>query len=180
MRKESDMEKTMHWTESNVEAFIQKLTFDFITQLEKAMESNPDINQSVLAQKLNVSEGAVSQILNNPRNLTLKTMVRYARALGMKLALVAYDDSDPDNSRGPINSDIFRLCWERAEKPRTFRAFQQPDAPKMSAQTLTVSSPRVKVGSDYNALRLVGGSDGSLSAGAAVGGSSDWTKKRAS
>lgn len=174
------MERTTHWTEANVAAFIQKVTFDFITQLEKKMESDPDLNQSVLARKLKVSEGAVSQILNNPRNLTLKTMVRYARALGMKLALVAYDDGDPDNSRGPINSDIFRLCWERAEKPRTFRAFQQPDSPNMSAQTIIVPSSRVKVGSDYDNLRPVGGADGSLSTGAAVGRIGDWTKKRAS
>lgn len=163
------MEKTMHWTESNVNAFIQKVTFDFITQLENRLESDPEMNQSVLAQKLKVSEGAVSQILNNPRNLTLKTMVRYVRALGMKLAVVAYDDGDPGNKLGPINSDIFRLSWEFAEKPRTFRKFHQQDAPSMTAQTVTVSPSSVKIGGDYGNLRPVGGSNGSLSTTAAFG-----------
>lgn len=174
------MEKAMHWTESSVEAFIQKVTFDFITQLEKKMESEPDFNQSVLAQKLNVSEGAVSQILNSPKNLTLKTMVRYARALGMKLAVVAYDDGDEDNSRGPVNSDIFRLSWEHAGKPRTFRMFQEQAPSEVSTQTFTAPTSRVKVGGDYNNLRPVGGVDGSFSTGAAVRGVGDWTKKRAS
>ncbi len=149
------MKKTAHWTESNVEAFIQRVTFDFITQLEKVMELRPGVNQSVLAQKLDVTEGAVSQILNNPRNLTLKTMVRYARALGMKLSVVAYDDGDPDNSRGPINSDIFRLCWERAERPRTFRRFQQQNAPEDVVQTVTALPSSEKVRSDYGNLQLV-------------------------
>jgi transcriptional regulator with XRE-family HTH domain len=180
MRKESDMEKTMHWTESNVEAFIQRVTFDFITQLEKKMESSPDVNQSALAQKLDVTEGAVSQILNSPRNLTLKTMVRYARALGMKLAVVAYDDGDEENRRGPINSDIFRLCWERAERPRTFRQLQQSDTLEMVAGTFTVPSSSAKGGGGYGTLRPVNGSGGSLSAGMRVGGVDDWSKKQAS
>ena len=35
-----------------------------------------------------------------------------------KVALVTYDDSDPDNEKGPINADLFTACWERLGKPR--------------------------------------------------------------
>lgn len=145
------MENVTHWTESGIEAFIQRVTFDFTTQLEKKMESQPDVNQSALARQLNVSEGAVSQVLNGPRNLTLKTMVRYARALGMKLAVVAYDDNDPENRLGPVNSDIFRLCWERADRPRTFRPFRQHSA----AHTLTVKPSGVGGASGFGKLQPV-------------------------
>jgi len=52
--------------------------------------------------------------------MSLKTIVKYARAIGKKVALVLYDDSDHANSSGPINSEIFRRCWERVGKPRNF------------------------------------------------------------
>jgi transcriptional regulator with XRE-family HTH domain len=78
------------------------------------------MTQGALARKLGVSEGAVSHILNNPQNLTLKTVVAYARALGIKVSIVAYDDGDPHNERGPIDSEIFSACWENAGSPRNF------------------------------------------------------------
>jgi transcriptional regulator with XRE-family HTH domain len=88
------------------------------------MEAIP-ITQGALARKLGVSEGAVSQMLNNPQNLTLKTIVAYARALGIKVSLVAYDDNDPLNERGPVNSEIFSICWENAGKPPDFWSLQE-------------------------------------------------------
>ena len=81
-----------------------------------------DINQAGLAKAMGVSEGRVSQILNNPGNLTLKTIVQAARALGYKASIVAYDDGDPGNHNGPVNAQIFELCWERAGCPTDFFA----------------------------------------------------------
>ena len=113
-----------HWTEESTESFVRKITFDLITQIEKRLESLP-LSQAELAQKLSVSEGAVSQSLNGSGNMTLKTIVRYARAVRLKVALVAYDDFDPDNNRGPINSDIFRICWEKTGMPQSFGDLQE-------------------------------------------------------
>lgn len=113
-----------HWTAESTESFIQRITFDFITQIQKRLESLP-LSQSELAERLSLSEGAVSQSLNGPRNLTLKTIVKYARAVGIKVALVAYDDRDPANRRGPVNSDIFRVCWENAGRPQAFNNVQE-------------------------------------------------------
>ncbi|HEV2223552.1 MAG TPA: helix-turn-helix domain-containing protein [Candidatus Acidoferrales bacterium] len=107
-----------HWTSGNDRAFINRITFDFIAQLEKKREISA-VTQSELAEKLEVTEGAVSQVFNlNRTNLNLKTMVRYARALGMKLAVVAYEDGDPKNERGPVGSELFASCWERIGRPR--------------------------------------------------------------
>jgi len=107
-----------HYTDKSDDAFVNRITFDFIAQVANRLETS-QTKQNELAEKLNLSEGAVSQVLNLARmNLTLKTMVRYARALGMKVAVVAYDDHDPQNENGPVGSEIFGLAWEKIGKPR--------------------------------------------------------------
>jgi predicted XRE-type DNA-binding protein len=107
-----------HYTSANDESFVNRITFDFIAQMANRLETSK-MKQSELAKKLNVGESAVSQVLNlASMNLTLKTMVRYARALGMKVAVVAYDDRDPHNENGPVGSEIFTLSWEKIGKPR--------------------------------------------------------------
>jgi transcriptional regulator with XRE-family HTH domain len=132
-----------NWTEQNIENFLSRITFDFITQLEKKMESLP-ITQAELAKKLKLSESRVSQILNGSHNLELKSIIKYARALGLKIAVVAYDDNDPDNTRGLINSEIFSICWERQEKPVDFFAFEESTpksnvaiSPKFATEPIT-------------------------------------------
>src|SRR5947209_11775945 len=113
------MEATAHWTAKSVDAFFQRIAFDFITQIEKRVDALPR-KQAELAEKLGVTEGRVSQILNNPAGnvISLKKAIKLARAVGMKVALVAYDEKDPDNERRPVNSDIFRLSWERSNSLR--------------------------------------------------------------
>src|SRR2546428_8431607 len=107
-----------HYTSANDESFVNRITFDFIAQMANRLEVS-NMKQSELAEKLNVGESAVSQVLNlASMNLTLKTMVRYARALGMKVAVVAYDDRDPHNENGSVGSEIFTLSWEKIGKPR--------------------------------------------------------------
>jgi transcriptional regulator with XRE-family HTH domain len=107
-----------HWTKKNDKAFIHRITFDFIAQLERKIEAL-GLSQSDLAKKLEVTEGSVSQVLNSDRNnLTLKTMVAYATALGLKVAIVAYDDNDPKNEKGPVGSEIFTTTWEKVGRPR--------------------------------------------------------------
>jgi transcriptional regulator with XRE-family HTH domain len=114
-----------HWTARSVDDFLYRIAADFITQLESKMKSEP-LSKAELAQKLGVSKGRVSQIINNPGNLTLKMMIKCARCLGMKIAVVAYDDGDRENERGPINSEIFRVCWENSGQPKDFWALEKP------------------------------------------------------
>jgi predicted XRE-type DNA-binding protein len=113
------MEKLKHWTQRSVGDFVYRVASDFVVQLEKKLEKDK-ISHKELADVLHVSPGRVSQVLNNPGNLTLKNTVVYARALRMKVAVVAYEDGDPENNKGPIASEIFSSCWKRLGGPRNF------------------------------------------------------------
>jgi hypothetical protein len=52
---------------------------------------------------------------------------------------VAYDDGDPENHNGPINSQIFSRCWANAGKPSDFFALEKF---RMSAEF----SPLARIG----------------------------------
>jgi transcriptional regulator with XRE-family HTH domain len=82
-------------------------------------------SQVQLSERLGVTPGRVSQVLNNPGNLRLDTIIQYARALGKKVAIVAYDDGDAPNMNGPINSQVFERCWKDAGCPADFMAFEE-------------------------------------------------------
>ena len=108
-----------HWTDRSSEDLLFQISADFIRQLEKAMEET-DVSQAELAERLQVSESRVSQILNNPGNLTLRKIVEYARALNHKVALVNYRDGD--TAGGPVSGEIFSICWGKLGKPADFFA----------------------------------------------------------
>src|SRR5438445_6727164 len=107
-----------HWTQ-NLGDFAYWVGSDFTAQIETKLEAE-EINNSTFAERLDVSPSRVSQVLHDPGNLTLGNVVKYCRTLGMKVALVAYEDDDPDNDKGPINAEVFTKCWERLGKPRDF------------------------------------------------------------
>ncbi|MCX6630683.1 MAG: helix-turn-helix transcriptional regulator [Candidatus Solibacter sp.] len=112
---------TKHWTERSIEDFLYRVGFDFVQQIEELMKPS-GTSQTELAKKLGVTEGRVSQVLNNPGNLTLRKVIEYARALQKKVAIVVYDDGDPDNANGPVNAEVFARCWDRSGKPSDFFA----------------------------------------------------------
>jgi predicted XRE-type DNA-binding protein len=105
-----------HWTEESPESFAYRIAADFVRFIEKEIERS-GIKQSELAEILRVSEGRVSQVLNNPGNMTVKKIVEYSRAFGKKVAIVGYDDGDAENKNGPIPPEMFSECWERLGKP---------------------------------------------------------------
>jgi antitoxin component HigA of HigAB toxin-antitoxin module len=112
-----EVNNKQHWTEENEDKFRLAIALDFVDQIEAKMDA-AGIKQSELAQKLGVTEGRVSQILNNPGNLTLGMMVKCARAVDMKMTVVAYEDGDSRKTHGPIHAEVFRSCWQMAGKPR--------------------------------------------------------------
>jgi transcriptional regulator with XRE-family HTH domain len=128
---ESMEHKMTHWTERSIDDFLYRIAADFAGQLEKRIQSEP-LSKAKLAEKLGVSKGRVSQILNNPGNLTLRMIIKCARAIGLKVAIVAYDDNDQKNERGPVNSEIFRLCWENSGKPLDFWSMEKPQCVAIS------------------------------------------------
>lgn len=120
-----DKLKQKHWTASTIDNFVFQIAADFTLQLEKKIDEGP-IRNKELAQRLKVTPSAVSQRLNNPGNFKISSMTEYALALGMKVAVVAYEDGDPENNNGPINSEVFYECWKRQGRPRDFYDLQKP------------------------------------------------------
>jgi hypothetical protein len=118
------MGKLKHWTANNTSAFVHRIASDFVAQLENKLQKNGS-NHAVLASRLGVTPGRVSQVLNSPGNLTLKNIVQYVRVLGLKVAIVAYDDGDPENRNGPVNPEIFATCWKNAGSPANFFELSQ-------------------------------------------------------
>jgi len=108
-----------HWTAKNIANYVFSIGADFVAQLEAKLEES-HIAQNALSTALNITKGAVSQALNNPGNLTIRSMVKYARAVGMDVSVVLYKKTDELKEWGPIHADIFRICWERAGKPKDF------------------------------------------------------------
>ena len=111
--------ETKHWTERSVNDFLYRIGADFVRQIEKVMEETGTTNVE-LAEKLGVSASRVSQVLNNPGNLTLRAVIRFARAFGHKVSVVTYDDGDPQNETGPVRAEIFASCWESAGRPSDY------------------------------------------------------------
>ena len=107
--------KASHWTD-NDESFKYFLAADFITQFEAIAESS-GINQAEVASRIGVTPGRISQIINNPGNLTIETMVSLSRAVGAKSAFIVYSDNDPTNKYGPLSGSIFTECWKLAGSP---------------------------------------------------------------
>jgi predicted XRE-type DNA-binding protein len=106
-----------HWTSRSVDDFTYRIASDFVGQIEAKLESN-GTPRTRFAKAIGVTPGRVSQVLNNPTYFNLKSMVSYAKAAGMKVAVIAYDDDDPKNEKGPINAQVFSSSWDRAGKPR--------------------------------------------------------------
>lgn len=114
-----------HWTDRSTDDFLYKISADFVQQIENYMAER-GMSQAQFAATLGVSPGRVSQVLNNPGNLSLRKVVEYARSIGKKVAVVAYDDGDANNQNGPINSQVFAACWEQAGSPSDLIAMDTP------------------------------------------------------
>ncbi|MEK6777751.1 MAG: helix-turn-helix transcriptional regulator [bacterium] len=137
-----------HWTEKSIKDFLFRIAADFIAQLEDKMESE-NISQDELAEKLTLTKGRVSQVLNHPGNITLNNIVKYARTLGMKVSIVAYEDDDTENRRGPINSEVFKICWEKSGKPSDFWSFQEINKNQQAAANITSNPIYISTDSFY-------------------------------
>jgi hypothetical protein len=139
-----------HWTSRSVEDFTYRIASDFIAQVELHIEDNGP-TKTELAERLQRTVGRVSQMFN-PGNTTVSSAVRLCGACGMKVALVAYEDDDPNNDAGPINSEIFRRCWEHMGSPTNFFELEHAIAPIKHFGYFDQAANGVD--SDMSALRL--------------------------
>lgn len=124
-----------HWTARSADSLAHAIAFDFIAQLEQYFERN-ETSQVDVARALGVSKSAVCKVLNNPQNLTLKTIAKYSHALGLKPAIVAYRDNDENEDTGLVPGGIFRQCWNTLGRPRDVWAMEE--ASVKAAGTATV------------------------------------------
>jgi transcriptional regulator with XRE-family HTH domain len=118
-----------HWTNESISAFVFAIVSDFLADIETVMEDEK-IMRKDLALRMGVSEGRVSQIFSSPDKIGVTTIVRLAKALGMKVAIVAYSDGDPLNEKGPILATVFNKSWQAAGKPGDLFPFLPPEESK--------------------------------------------------
>ncbi len=105
------------WVENSVENLKYFIGADFVDQLEAKL-GHHGLTQRTFAEKLGVTEGRVSQIFNNPGNLTLDTMVSWGQIVGMKTSVILYGESVDEHLRGPLSGQIFYDCWKLMGSPR--------------------------------------------------------------
>ncbi len=139
------MENVAHWTQNSIADFVYEISSAFVAQLETKMEKE-QISRSQLASRLKKTTGRVSQVFNDPGNLGLKLIVEYARELGMKVSIVAYDDRDPNNEKGPINPEVFVKSWEKLGRP--VNLFEVDSVGTTSVETKAITTT-VPVGGTY-------------------------------
>jgi hypothetical protein len=118
---QTQLSKNRHWTDDSPLRMVRSISSDYIAQLEIVMEQS-GCNHGLLAKRLGVTLGRVSQMLNSPGNFTLKNGVLYAGAVDKNVAMVIYDATD---SGGPISGDVFRTCWEIAGRPKNMFDIQE-------------------------------------------------------
>lgn len=132
------MNNTAHWTERSTEDFLYSIASDFVEQLQSKMKALDNMTRAKLAKAAGISKGRISQIFNDPCNISLETIIKLARALGLKVSLMAYEDAgDPNNERGPVNADVFRILWEKAGRP-----FDMWDIQQLPQNTMTIDSSK--------------------------------------
>ena len=146
--------KLKHWTEKSFSTFVHRLSFDFMTQIQKKL-AKALISKREFAARLNVTPGRVSQVFNDPENITLLSAVQYARGIGMKVALVAYDDGDPENNTGPINSEIFYRCWQLQGAPKDFYELTNVSTAQLRFNFCSDERTSVNKDFDHSAWRYI-------------------------
>lgn len=150
MKQKSSKRSKQHWTAKDVESFRYFVAADFVDQLQTCAE-NQGIKQKDLAQILDKSEGRVSQVFNDPGNLTLDTMITWGRAIGLKAAIVLYDDGDRSNRRGPLSGGIFTQCWKMVGSPNYWPE-SIADASTESGHSLSLPSQGQPLASKFEGM----------------------------
>ena len=77
-----------HWTTQSTDQMASRVASDFLSQIEEKI-AEADWSHTDLAEALGVTKGRISQVFNNPGNLTLKTMLKLAEAAKMLEVLEA-------------------------------------------------------------------------------------------
>lgn len=85
LKQEELLRKPEYWFET-----IQNEIF---RQVSEYLESNDKMNQTKLAEKLGVTKGYVSQVMNGNFNYTLKKLIELSLAIN-KVPVIKFQDID--------------------------------------------------------------------------------------
>lgn len=131
---------TPHWTgqSTNTKKYRHRIIADVIEQLRARVETAAPISPFLSAEIRAASNGEWP-----PSSLSLNRLIKLVQAAGLKLSIVAYDDGDPANERGPVNAEIFVRCWQARGRPRDF--FDLEEKAK-DAQSLRAEIARLQAG----------------------------------
>jgi transcriptional regulator with XRE-family HTH domain len=110
--------KELHWTFESEVNLRTRIASDFLAQIEEKI-AEKDWTHAEIAEALGVTEGRISQVFNNPGNLTLKTMMKMAEAVVLLVSVVAYNLGEKAQETGPVASGVFDACWKKLKKPMT-------------------------------------------------------------
>jgi transcriptional regulator with XRE-family HTH domain len=96
---------------NDLEFKMENVVLDFIELISVYMRKN-NINQKQLAGILNISNAAISKLLNGKENFSIKRMVEITDKLGFNIAIVKNDETkvnisiDKNNAQLMLNSVI--------------------------------------------------------------------------
>jgi hypothetical protein len=128
-----------HWTAKSISSYIFAVTSNFVITLENQLTRQKKKYKD-LAKALNIPMAEVMYKIDNPQFLSLVECLKWARAAGMKFILVAYDDEDTDNERGPVNCELVRLAWELLGRPDTMTQLREA-AKKYNIESKVLDDP---------------------------------------
>ena len=131
--------------------------------LDHAFRARVGVSQQDLADKLGVTAGRVSQVLNGDGNLHVATVGRYLRALGYELGLrpksVVTDAPELErDSRAATNIHVYRTRF--ADSAGVYEGFQivtaeseVPPLPMEKPRPVSTSKISAKSGAYYSAQK---------------------------
>ena len=115
-----------HWTEEGPTAFVHALVTSYVRDLN-ALLSSIEMGTKELGERSGLGKQAAQSTLENVLRWTTEKMVFWARTAGLKVSIVVYDDGDPDNEKGPVDSRCFYACWKKCGSPRTVKELLKRD-----------------------------------------------------
>lgn len=112
--KEMELRVGDHWTNDSEEDLQFHIANEFLMRVEIELKRK-GITRKEFAKLYGVSEGWANQILGKPGNLTIKRMIRIAKVVGLKPAVVLYETSGLT-----VPSMLFERSWEHLGCPANF------------------------------------------------------------
>jgi len=91
---------------NDTEVVSYHVAWDFINQLREMATSLNPVQETIL--------DSIED--DDPAKLTVESMIELVKAVGLKLALVVYDDGDPKWEHGPKFAGEFYAAWKKYEQ----------------------------------------------------------------